>query len=307
MEMLFECSSSFFITSQFHLEISSFLNSEFVMCFTFIIFQLMFSINSSLGANPVNKLMIFPVNLSSVAKPENKTHEAEGTNQDTKPTNESTKFTKCIKKSELEEFVQCKQKFDMKNNIDQFETHWGIHFEPNSAELDKFQSPVDLDYEIRRLKWIYILENFGDSLAIKGLNSVLLKAGINRTTFCDDIADSYMRLTHFEGESVTYANLMQKKSVQVFQNYVSDSKYKCDENEKQVQVPESLYNELIRSSANVAVLKRHHEDKIALLKQRYEKKISNLKRICSKRIEECKEESDYDKRSMINEDISSEY
>ncbi|XP_065204829.1 uncharacterized protein LOC135834792 [Planococcus citri] len=268
------------------------------MRFTFVIILSMVSINFALGARPRYGRVSYPKESDS--------------EQETNRSNETTNFPKCIKKSELEEFVRYKQLFEVKNTIDQFETHWGLYFVPDWNQLNRINSPTHQDYEIRRQKWSYIFTHFGDYPVVKRLNSELQKAGFTQTTFVEEIVETYMMISYGHGppildeksndlvvknESQVVADPLQRKCVQVFMSCVSDSKLKCDENERKVQVPESLYNELIRNNAHVAVVKQYYEDRL-----------KRLKHLCTKKIEECKnEESSYRRERMDSNINSSDY
>ncbi|XP_065204832.1 uncharacterized protein LOC135834794 [Planococcus citri] len=196
--------------------------------------------------------------------------------------NKTSKSEKFVKKSDLEDLVRLKSLYLVKNYIEEFETHLGLRFQPDWSQINVASSPARQSIEIRRQKWQYIFDNFNDSHIVTRLNSEMAKAGINQTTFCNDIADVYFTLSlnpyifnnRFDPHSnQSIGTLLQKKCVIVFMNSVSGSELSFEEDEEKVQIPKSLYVELMRKDAHAFHMKRYYEDRLRSLKYAFQKKI----------------------------------
>ncbi|XP_065204833.1 uncharacterized protein LOC135834796 [Planococcus citri] len=244
------------------------------MYFTFIICHLVLLINFSVEASKLR-----------IKQPQVKDEPPHDSKQE--ETNKSEKF---IKKSDLEDLVRLKNLYFVRNYMEEFETHLALHFIPNWNQVDAFKSPAKQSIEIRRQKWEYILHNFNDSHIVQRLNTEMKEAGINQTTFCNDMAEIYFTLSdnayifdkQFNPDKEQKSNqsigaLLHKKSVLVFMNSISGSKLKFNPNEDLVQLPKSIYIELMRKDAHASLLKQHYVNRMQRLRNAYKKKIRHIR------------------------------
>ena len=148
-----------------------------------------------------------------------------------------------------EELLNLKNRYIVKNYIEEFETQLALFFKPKWRLVNMFDSPARQSIEIRRQKWNYIFDNFNDSRVMQNLNVEMNKAGINQTIFCNDIADIYFLISDnayiFDKDPtknnkrkifVDFRDPMQEKCVQIFMNAVSDFMLDFNKDEPTVSV-----------------------------------------------------------------------